>query len=530
MAIESTIPDVSIPDVSVYDFLFGDLSEGDLDRIAVVDGMSGAETSYGQLRGQIDAIAGALAARGIGTESIVALHAPNTPAFVAAFHGILRAGATVTTVNAVYTEDEIANQLADSGAVMLMTVSPLLGHAGPAAERAGLSAKQVVVLDGVEGHPSLRDLLTAGAAAPEVRFDPATHLAVLPYSSGTTGLPKGVMLTHRNLVANVLQTAPFLQLDPSDVVMAFLPFTHIYGLTVLLNFALRFRSRLVTMPRFDLAEFLRIIQEQRCSAVFIAPPVAVALAKHPLVDQFDLSSVAFVMSGAAPLDVRLAEAVAARLGTLVMQGYGMTEMSPVSHVIPRERGDIDRGSVGLLVPNSQMRVVDVDSGEDVEVPEHGLSEPGELLVRGPQIMAGYLGNEAATRATIEPDGFLHTGDIVQIDAAGVAFVVDRLKELIKYKGYQVPPAELEALLLTHAEIADAAVIAAPDEEAGEIPKAFVVRQPGSSITEADVISYIADRTAPHKKVRRVEFIEAIPKSSAGKILRKDLRARDRVGA
>ncbi len=527
MVIKSITPDVEIPDSDVYDFVFGTLAEDELDRIALVDGASGAETSYGQLRDQVNAVAGALAARGIGTDSVVALHAPNSPAFVAVFHGILRAGAVVTTVNAIYSADEIESQLRDSGAELLVTVSPLYGNSGPAAERAGLAADQVIVLDGAEGHASLRDLLGAGAPAPDVRFDPATHLAVLPYSSGTTGRPKGVMLTHRNLVANIAQSNPYIGLDAHDVVMAFLPFTHIYGITVLLNLALVYRSKLVTMPRFDLAEFLRIIQDQRCTAIFIAPPVAVALAKHPLVDQYDLSSIEFIMSGAAPLDARLAGAVAKRLGTLVMQGYGMTEMAPVSHVIPRGRDDIDRGSVGLLAPNSEMRVVDVETGADVEIPEHGLSDPGELLVRGPQIMVGYLGNEEATAATLEPDGFLHTGDIVQLGADGVTFVVDRLKELIKYKGYQVPPAELEALLLTHAAIADAAVVAYPDEEAGEIPKAFIVVQPGAELTEADVIAFIADRIAPHKKVRRVEFIDVIPKSTSGKILRKDLRARDK---
>ena len=526
--IKSPVPDVEIPDVSVYDFVFGTLTAEDLDRVALVDGMSGAETTYGQLRDQVNAVAGALAARGVGVGDVVALHAPNSPAFAAVFHGILRAGAIVTTVNAIYSAEEVASQLQDSKAGLLVTVSPLLAAAGPAAERVGLAADQVIVLDGADGHASLRDLLGAGAPAPEVRFDPASHLAVLPYSSGTSGRPKGVMLTHRNLVANVLQSEPYISLDGHDVVMAFLPFTHIYGLTVLLNFALRLRSRLVTMPKFDLVEFLRIIQDQRCTVVFIAPPVAVALAKHPLVDQYDLSSVEVIMSGAAPFDARLAQAVAARLGTVVMQGYGMTEMSPVSHVIPRDRPDIDRGSIGLLVPNSEVRIVDPETGEDVEIPPMGLSEPGELLVRGPQIMVGYLGNEEATAATLESDGFLHTGDIVQIGADGVTFVVDRLKELIKYKGYQVPPAELEALLLTHPAIADAAVIGYPDEEAGELPKAFVVVQSGAELNERDVISYIADRTAPHKKVRLVEFTDVIPKSTAGKILRKDLRAKDRA--
>lgn len=449
--------------------------------------MSGAETSYGELRGQMLAIAGGIATRGIGIGGVVALHAPNVPAFVAAFHGIIRSGATVTTVSALSTPDDIARQLEDSGAKLLVTVSPLLPAAGPGAEAAGLSANDVVVLDGAEGYPSLRDLLADGASAPNVSFDPATHLAVIPYSSGMTGKPKGVKLTHTNLVANVLQTSPALKLDTHDRVLAVLPFTHIYGMTVLAN---------------------------------------LALAKHPLVDNYDLSAIEFVLSGAASLDSNLAKAVAERLGTLVLQGYGMTEMSPVSHVIPRERNDIDRGSIGLLMPNSEMRIVDPATGADIAEPATGRSLPGEMLIRGPQVMAGYLNNDEATAATLEADGFLHTGDIVEIDASGQVFVVDRLKELIKYKGYQVPPAELEALLLTHPKIADAAVVAYPDEDAGEIPKAFVVLQAEQELSEQDVIDYISDRVAPHKKVRKVAFIDVIPKSSSGKILRKDLRARD----
>ncbi len=525
MVIKSPIPNVEIPDVSIYEFVFGGLAGADLDRVAVVDGTSGAETTYGQLLGQVNAIAGGLAARGIGVGDVVALHAPNVPAFVAVFHGILRSGATVTTINSLYTPEDIANQLLDARARLLITVSPLLPNSGPAAAAAGLSRDEVIVMDGADGYANLRDLLTSGNPAPDAAFDPATHLAVLPYSSGTTGRPKGVMLTHRNLVANIVQSNPFIGLDSHDVVLAVLPFFHIYGLTVLLNLALAYRAKLVTMPRFDLPEFLRIIQDERCTAVFIAPPIAVALAKHPLIDQYDLSSVEFVLSGAAALDGRLAHAVAERLGTLVLQGYGMTEMSPVSHVIPRNRPDIDRGSIGLLVPNSEIRIVDTATGAEIEAPEAGESPPGELLVRGPQIMVGYLNNDEATAATLEANGFLHTGDIVSIDSDGILRVVDRLKELIKYKGYQVPPAELEALLLTHDAIADAAVVAHPDEEAGEIPKAFVVLQPGAELSALEVIEFVEARVSPHKKIRAVEFIEAIPKSTSGKILRKDLRAR-----
>lgn len=526
MAIKSPFPDVEIPDISVYDFIFGGLTEADAALTAVVDGPSGATTSFGALKAQVDAYAGALAARGIGVGDVVALLAPNVPAFVAVFHGILRAGATATTVNSLYTAEDVANQLRDSGAKLLITVSPLLASAAPGAQAAGFSNDQVIVLDGAEGYASAKDLLQAGAPAPTVAFDPATHLAVLPYSSGTTGKPKGVMLTHRNLVANVIQSASLVGVSSRDTVLAVLPFFHIYGMTVLLNLSLRMRAKLVTMPRFDLPEFLRIIQDEKCTYVFIAPPIAVALAKHPIVDQYDLSSVEIVLSGAAALDEALGRAVEARLNTQVLQGYGMTEMSPISHVIPRDRRDISIGSIGLSIPNSEIKIVDTISGNEVATPVEGLSEPGELLVRGPHVMVGYLNNSEATATTLEKDGFLHTGDIARIHSDGSVWIVDRLKELIKYKGYQVAPAELEALLLTHPSIADAAVVAYPDDDAGEIPKAFVVVQPEAEVTADEVIAFVSEHVAPHKKVRRVEFIGAIPKSSAGKILRKDLRALD----
>jgi 4-coumarate--CoA ligase len=202
----------------------------------------------------------------------------------------------------------------------------------------------------------------------------------------------------------------------------------------------------------------------------------------------------------------------------------MTEMSPVSHCIPFDRPDIPSGSVGLLVAGMEAKIVDPATGAEIEQPAEGVSDPGELLCRGPNVMVGYLGNPEATASTLEADGFMHTGDIVTVDAGGVFQVVDRLKELIKYKGYQVPPAELEALLLSHPQIADVAVIGLPDEEAGEIPKAFVVPVPGASLTEGEVIAFVAEQVAPYKKVRSVEFIEAVPKSASGKILRKDLRA------
>ncbi|MGV0741984.1 4-coumarate--CoA ligase family protein [Mycolicibacterium sp. XJ870] len=521
MSFASPFPDVEIPTVSVYDYLFADLSDTDVGRVALVDAKSGAETTYGELVNRIDAFAGGLAARGIGTGDVVALLSPNSTAFAIAFHGILRSGATATTVNALFTAKDIAKQLTDSKAQLLVTVKALLPQAREGAAAVGLPDDHVVVLDGA-GLPD--------GPAPEVSFDPTTHLAVLPYSSGTTANPKGVMLTHGNLTANVAQIRPLQGMTADDRLLAVLPFFHIYGMTVLLNAALHARARLIIMSAFDLGEFLGNIANYRCTYAYIAPPVAVALAKHPLIDSFDLSSLRGIMSGAASLDAELGHAVANRLGCSVVQGYGMSELSPVSHITPHDGGLASLGAVapldscGWTVPNAVSKLVDPETRVEIDVPAEGLSETGELWFKGPNVMAGYLGNDKATRETIDADGFLHTGDLAKVDATGCVYIVDRLKELIKYKGYQVPPAELEAVLLTHPGIADAAVIGVHDSESGEeVPKAFVMQQPSADLSADEVMTFVAGQVAPYKKVRQVAFIDAVPKSAAGKILRRELR-------
>ncbi len=298
--------------------------------------------------------------------------------------------------------------------------------------------------------------------------------------------------------------------------LCFLPFFHIYGMQVLMNLSLACGATVVTMPRFDLEQALTIIQNSKVTRFFAVPPIVLALAKHPLVDQFDLSSLKQVFSGAAPLGAELAAEAAARVGCEVVQGFGMTELSPVSHCTVV--GDFRPGTSGVTVPNTETRLVDPESGED-----RGVGVEGELWVRGPQVMKGYLNNAEATRITIDEDGWLHTGDIAVVDEFGHVSIVDRLKELIKYKGFQVPPAELEALLLSHPKIADVAVIGVADEEAGEVPKAFVVPVPGSELTVDEVQAHVAQHVASYKQVRLVEFVETIPKSASGKILRRMLR-------
>ena len=525
MPVRSPYPDVEIPELSLYDYLFGRDFGDRADAVAFVDGTSGASLTFAQLKGMVETIAGALAERGIGAGDVVGLFAPNTPYYAAVFHGVLRANAIVTSANSLYTPGELAHQLADSGARMLITVSAFLDRAAAAAAEVGLPEEAIISLDPAEGYASLIDLLGTTTPAPPQTVGPG-DTAVLPYSSGTTGRAKGVILTHRNLVANLAQFAELNSVSSASTILAVLPFFHIYGMTVMMNNGINKRATVVTMPRFDLAEFLRIIAEHRVNYVYIAPPIAVALAKHPIVDNYDLSSVGIIFSGAAPLDAELGHAVAKRLDTRIRQGYGMTELSPVSHSMREEDDDADLNSVGVALPNIVCKLVDPDTGREV-----GPGERGELWVKGPNVMAGYLNNPEATAITLDDDGYLHTGDVATVTEDGVFTIVDRVKELIKYKGYQVPPAELEALLLTNDRIADAAVIGVRDAEGEEVPKAFVVRQPtAADLTADEVMTFVADRIAPHKKVRVVEFIDEIPKSGSGKILRKDLRARENAPA
>jgi acyl-CoA synthetase (AMP-forming)/AMP-acid ligase II len=532
VALTSPYPDVEIPNLSVPEFVLA-AGKQTPDVPALIDGLKGDVITHGELNAYVDRVAANLHARGLGKGDVVAVFCPNTPWYPVVFHGIAAAGCVMSPINSLYTPDEIAFQLKDSGAKILITISLFLDRAKEAAEKSPID--EIVVLDGAEGHANLFDLLGADAPSVSVDIDPANDLVTLPYSSGTTGLPKGVMLTHRNLVANVAQTRPMIDLQADEKIIAVLPFFHIYGLTVLMNQGLQWGATVVTLPRFELEDFLRTIQDYKITRAFVAPPILVAFAKHPIIDQYDLSSLRSILSGAAPLDEDLANAVEQRLrkgadtGVTVAQGYGMTELSPVSHTTPDEGHEppgsegyqVPKGSVGYAIPNTECRLVDPGTGEDAAD-----GERGELWIRGPQVMKGYLNNEKATNETVDSEGWLHTGDVAIVDERGIYTVVDRVKELIKYKGYQVAPAELEAVLLGHPEIADAAVIGVPEKESGEeLPKAFVVRAPGSELTEDAVKAYMAEKVAPHKKIRFVEFIDTVPKSAAGKILRKDLKAR-----
>jgi acyl-CoA synthetase (AMP-forming)/AMP-acid ligase II len=508
----SPIPDVTLPDVPLTPFVLANADRWG-DRPAFVDSASGRTMSYAELDGAVRRLAGGLVAAGLAKGEVLGIMAPNSPEYGVVFHGVAMAGGVVTTINPTYTAGEVHHQLVDAGATRLVTVPMFLEVATEAMQ--DTAVKELFVIGEAEGVASVSSL-EGEPLAEQVPVD-LDDVVVLPYSSGTTGLSKGVMLTHRNLVANLAQTAGVITLDDEESFVAVLPFFHIYGMQVLMNMGLASGATIVTMPRFDLEQFLALHQEHGLTRAFVAPPMVVALAKHPLVDQYDLSSLKMVFSGAAPLSAELALECGARLDCEVVQGYGMTELSPVTHATPS--GGFVPGSVGITVPNTELRIVDPE-GNDL-----GAGEDGEVWVRGPQVMKGYLNNEAATNATIDDEGWLHTGDVGHVDEDGHLFVVDRLKELIKYKGFQVPPAELEALLLTHPAVADAAVIGVPDDEAGEIPAAFVVLRPDAEATAEEIQAFVAEQVASYKQVRRLTFIDAVPKSASGKILRRVLRDR-----
>jgi acyl-CoA synthetase (AMP-forming)/AMP-acid ligase II len=495
------------------------------DRPALVDGPSGTTVGYRLLAERVRGVAAGLAARGFRPGDVLALWAPNLPQWAGVALGAMAAGGTVTGANPGCTERELTTQLADAGASVLVTVPPLVPVARAAAAAAGV--RELVVLGQVEREADvgsgavaatpILDLLAAGGPERDVRLDPASAVGLLPYSSGTTGLPKGVLLTHANLVTSVRQVSAGLRVGERDTLLAVAPFSHIMGFLVTLAVPLCAGATVVTMPRFDPAQFLELVGRHRVTVLVGAPPMLRALVAHPLAADADLGSVELVVCGGAALPAATQRALAARLpGATVGQAFGLTETTVGVSMPDRDAGGVP-GTVGRVMPNTELRVVDPETGRDL-----GPGQPGELLVRGPQVMAGYLRRPEATAAMVDPDGWLRTGDLGLVDGDGNLVIVDRLKELIKVSGYQVAPAELEAVLAAHPAVADAAVLGRGDPDHGEVPVAVVVPRPGADPDPDELLAWVAERVAPHKRVRAVRFAEAIPRTPSGKLLRRAL--------
>jgi acyl-CoA synthetase (AMP-forming)/AMP-acid ligase II len=521
MIFRGPFPEVEIPEIPVTTFVLQRAKERG-DKPALIDGPSGRTIKYSELADRISRVAASLWKRGFKKGEVFGILSPNLPEYAIAFHAVASLGGINSPVNPLYTEQEIAHQLKDAGARFLVSVPQYLEKATAAAREANIEELFIFDEPGdeVNGATPFSSLLESDGQYPEVAINPREDLVALPYSSGTTGLAKGVMLTHYNLVANMRQMEGLDYFTEDDTLICVLPLFHIYGLVVVLNMGLSQGSTIVTVPRFELEPFLKLVQDHGVTLAHLVPPIVILLSKSPVVDNYDLSKLQTIFCGAAPLDEHLTRACMQRLTCDVRQGYGMTETSPVTHSSPADPSQVRFGSVGVPAPNTECRIVDLETGETL-----GHNKEGEVCVRGPQVMKGYLNRPEATAATIDPDGWLHTGDIGYADEDGHFFIVDRAKELIKYKGFQVPPAELEALLLTHPAVADAAVIPRQDDEAGEIPKAFVVIK--GEATAEELMDFVAARVAPHKKIRLLEFIDKIPKSPSGKILRRVLVQQER---
>ena len=507
---------VTIPEVPLTSFVLQRAAELG-NKAALIDGPTGRIVTYAKLAESIRRVAAGLAAHGFVKGEVFGILSSNIPEYAIAFHGVALLGGIITPINPLYTEREIAHQLKDAGAKFLVTGPQFIDKARVAAEAAQI--EELFVFGEGEGATAFASLLESNGDVPAVEIDPRSDLVVLPYSSGTTGLPKGVMLTHQNLVANICQMEGLEFFTERDTLIAVLPLFHIYGLVVILNMGLATGVTIVTMPRFELEHFLRALQDYGVTMAHIVPPIVLALSKNPVVDSYDLSKLQSIFCGAAPLGAALTQAFTDRIKCNVRQGYGMTETSPVTHSSPADPRQVKFGSVGVCAPNTECKIVDLETGAPL-----GPNKQGEICVRGPQVMKGYLNQPEATARTIDGEGWLHTGDVGYADQDGHFFIVDRAKELIKYKGFQVAPAELEAILLTHPAIADAAVIPCPDEEAGEVPKAYLVLK--DEVSAEAIKEFIAARVAPFKKIRYVEFIDKIPKSASGKILRRVLIEQD----
>jgi len=518
MIIKGPYSDVEIPEIALTPFVLQKTAILP-DKPALIDGPTGRTFTYAQFARAVANVASNLAQRGFKKGDVFGIYSPNNPEYAIAFHAVASLGGIITPINPLYTQHEIAYQLKDAGARYLVTTPTCFDKAAAGAAEAGV--EEIFSFGIVAGATPFDTLLVETGPPPAVAIDPINDLVVLPYSSGTTGLPKGVMLTHSNLVANLRQMEGLDYFYDTDTLICVLPLFHIYGLVVILNMGLYTGSTVVMMPRFELESFLQAAQDYEVSLAHVVPPIVLALAKSPVVENYRLPRLRTIFSGAAPLGKDLTKACMERLGCQVRQGYGMTETSPVTHSSPAPPFEVKFGSVGVPAPNTECKVVDLETGEMLPADQRG-----EVCVRGPQVMRGYLNNAEATAQTIDSDGWLHTGDIGYFDEDGHFFIVDRAKELIKYKGFQVPPAELEAVLLSHPCVADAAVIPYPDDEAGEVPKAVIVLK--EQIDSQAILDFVAQRVAPHKRIRHLEVVDKIPKSPAGKILRRLLVERERA--
>ncbi|KAL3525878.1 hypothetical protein ACH5RR_014250 [Cinchona calisaya] len=517
----SLYPPVQVPDdLTLPDFVLQN-AEKYSEKVAFVDAVTGKGCTYGEVTRDIRRFAKALRSIGLRKGRVVVVMLPNIIEYGIIALGIMSAGGVFSGANPASHASEIKKQVETSEATLIIT------DASNHMKVNDLGLPVIVVgEERVEGSMYWDELLEAAERANTDIINEVvqqTDLCALPFSSGTTGLSKGVMLTHRNIVANL--SSSLFSVGPEMIgqvtILGLVPFFHIYGLTGICCATIRNKGKVVVMPKYELRAFMNALITHEITFAPIVPPIILGLVKNPIVDEFDLSKLKLrsIMTAAAPLAPEILNEFENKFpGIVVQEAYGMTEHSciTISHGDPRKgHGIAKRNSVGFILPNLEVKFVDPDTGRSLPK-----NTPGEICVRSQCVMKGYYKNEHETALTIDKDGWLHTGDVGYIDDDGDVFVVDRIKELIKYKGFQVAPAELEGVLLTHPSVEDAAVVGLPDAEAGEIPGAWVVMSPEAKENEEDITNYVASNVAHYKKVRRLQFVDTIPKSPSGKIMRR----------
>lgn len=483
------------------------------------------EISYRQLQDWTRLTAGALKRIGVKKGDRIGLMLTNCPQYVTAFYGILRCGAIVVQVNPMYMEREIEFVLQDSGANVLIVLSDFYPRVKKTASFSQLKkvivvkADQSISLDMSENSVLWDEFLDSTAMAADEPIDPERDVAVFQYTGGTTGRSKGAMLTHYNLVTNVLQLNEHSRgnaLSETDKILIAIPLFHIYGMTCAMNLGLLNGSTVILLPRFEPLEVLQMIKKHRPTCFPGVPTMYVALNSFPKAEQYGIDSIRICNSGSAPIPVELIQSFEKKTGASMYEGYGLSEASPTTHNTPRT-GQKKPGSVGIPLPGTEARIVDLETGTKT-LP---IGQAGELVIRGPQVMKGYWNMPEETRQAIR-DGWLFTGDIARMDEEGFFYIVDRKKDLIIASGYNIYPREIEEVLYTHPAVLEAAVAGVTDPYRGETVKAFIVRKPGARVSSEEIEQFCRKHLASFKVPRRIEFRESLPKTAVGKILRRVL--------
>ena len=533
---------IQYPNIPLFEFL---------DRTSKIYGnytaivYLGREITYKELKTFSNRFAAGLHKLGVRKGDVVALFLPNIPQFVIAYYGALKVGATITAVNPLYKEREVEYQLSNSEAETIVCLDLLYPIVKKVWRKTKL--KRAIITNLKEYMPSFKAFLGSllgkipsqkierrpdiyffkelieqnPPKPPEVRIDPEEDLAVLQYTGGTTGIPKGAMLTHLNLVSNAIMCAEWLRgKKGEETFLTVLPLFHIYGMTTAMNAPIYLAGKMIMLPRFNPDEVLKTIEKYQVTVFCGAPTMYALLIDHPNVSKYDLSSIKFCISGAAPLPPEVQKKFMELTGGVLVEGYGLTETSPVTHCNPLDATmkTVKIGSIGIPWPDTEAKIVDVETGKK-ELPP---GEVGELIVKGPQVMKGYWKMPEET-AEVLRNGWLYTGDIGKMDEDGYFYITDRKKDLIKYKGYSVYPRELEDVLYEHPAVKLCAVVGKPDPVAGEIPKAFIVLKEGKKATAEEIMSFVRERVAPYKAIREVEFRNKLPMTMVGKVLRRVLK-------